>query len=116
MTHENTLTLAKAMSETELQSAVMAYASTVGWLGHHARKALRQSGKVSTPIQGDKGFPDVVFARTGRLVVVEFKAHRGTLSKDQRIWTAVLGSIPGIELYVWRPTDWLDGTIERILR
>ncbi|MEO1065360.1 MAG: hypothetical protein AAFZ07_28420 [Actinomycetota bacterium] len=116
MTHENTLTLAKAMSEAELQSTVMDYAATVGWLCHHARKTRHASGKVSTPIQGHKGFPDVVFARTGRLVIVEFKSHRGTLSPEQRAWAAVLGSISGIELYVWRPLDWLDDTIERILR
>jgi len=60
------------------------------------------------------GFPDLVCARrdpdTGRvrLVVAELKAHRGSVRGTQREWLDLLGAVPGVEAYVWKPKDWAE--------
>lgn len=71
----------------------------------HTRPALNQSGKWSTPIQGHKGFPDLVLShRKHGTLFTELKAEKGRLSPEQKIWLEVL-SESGCEVHVWRPSD-----------
>jgi hypothetical protein len=103
------------MTERELQGAVIAVGRLLGWRTAHFRTALSQSGKWHTPVGGDgKGWPDLVLCRD-RIVFAELKAQRGTTSDEQKDWLAALSNA-GAEVYVWRPADWLDGTIEAVLR
>jgi hypothetical protein len=44
---------------------------------------------------------------------VELKAEKGRTSFDQREW---LRELPGDSVFLWYPKDWLDGTIEQVLR
>lgn len=55
-----------------------------------------------TPMQGQPGFPDLVLAASGRLLLVELKSDKGRLSTDQKQWIAELGE----HAVVWRPRDW----------
>jgi len=108
--------LARAMTEAALQSCVLDYARLTGWRAVHFRPAQNDSGRWLTPIEGDPGWPDLVLARPGRLVVAELKSARGRVEPDQQAWITLLGSVGGaVSVYVWRPVDWLDGTIRRIL-
>ncbi len=93
------------MTEAEFQRSVIELAQALGYLVHHVRPAMRQSGKWSTPIQGHKGFPDLVFAHpTGRVLFVELKSENGVLSPEQKDWGEALArSSP---YYVWYPSDW----------
>lgn len=111
--------VAATMTEDELEMAVRGtpqepgLARRCGWLVYHTR---RSKGS-------DPGFPDEVFVRGDRLLFVELKTEKGRLSPDQKDWAAALQpfctpilSSPLIEYYLWRPSDWFDGTIERILK
>lgn len=108
--------LASAMSETTLQSCVIDYARLRGWLAVHFRPAQNDRGIWRTPIEGDPGFPDTVLVRGGRVVFAELKSARGVVGPEQRAWLTALGTAgPPVEVYQWRPVDWLDGTIRAVL-
>ncbi|REK25904.1 MAG: hypothetical protein DWQ40_00335 [Actinobacteria bacterium] len=109
------------MGETEFQTMVLDHAKEQGWMVHHCRKAMRGDGQYRTPIQGHKGFPDVVFARNGDVLFVEFKSETGTLTGEQADWLNELNGGP-INLHehhpavVWRPRDWNDNSIQETLQ
>jgi len=108
--------LATAMSERTLQSCVLDYARLRGWLVTHFRPAQTARGRWVTPIDGDPGFPDLVLARGGRLVVAELKSKRGQVTPEQQAWLTALGAVGfPVSVYVWGPVDWLDGSIRRVL-
>jgi hypothetical protein len=115
--------IAAAMSEAELQRYVIEAARWQGWMVHHCRVAQRQSGQWSTPIQGDPGFPDLVLIHkaSGRLVFAELKRERGVVTTAQTDWLSALmtaSALSGwesVQVFEWRPSQWLDGTIQRVL-
>ena len=102
------------MSEAELYQQVEGIAHLHGWLIAHFRPAQTSRGW-RTPVQGDgAGFPDVVLARRGVVLLAELKRPDGALSAAQVKWAdALLG--PGWE-GVWRPQDLESGAIEEALR
>lgn len=101
------------VSESALQTRVIETAKAFGWLVHHARPAMRQSGQWSTPIQGAPGYPDLTMVRGGRVIFAELKTEVGKVTDWQERWLKELafagdpGSDPlegGVECYVWRPS------------
>lgn len=103
--------MARGMSETTLQSNIVGLAQTLGWLPYHTHDSRRSQ----------RGFPDLVLAHgaQGRLILAELKTEKGRTRPDQFVWHTQLRLIAeriGIEVYLWRPTGWLDGTITRILQ
>ena len=64
-----------------------------------------------------EGFLDLVLARESppRLLFRELKTEKGRVTDGQKKWLRVLTAM-GEDAKVWRPADWLDGTIERELR
>lgn len=93
-------------SEDELSNAVKALALTTGWLACHFRPA-RSSKGWSTPIEGNRGFPDWVFVRDGRLVFAELKSSKGRTSEEQKRWLEELGAVRSApEVFLWRPGDY----------
>jgi hypothetical protein len=103
------LRLDPKITERRFQGLVIEYARLRGWLVHHTRPALRQSGGWSTPIQGDAGFPDLVLARRGALLLVELKSAKGRLSEPQRRWAEAFrgeGWGTAVQYRLWRPDDW----------
>lgn len=100
------------MSEDDLLSAILQAANVLGWRSYHVRNS--RAGIT----QGDNGFPDLVLARSGRIIFAELKREKRDPTWAQQGWLdALTSSEPGApEIYVWRPADWLDGTIERVLR
>jgi hypothetical protein len=106
------------MTEDELQTSVIDLAHVLGWRIAHFRSVavMGKSGQVHyrTPVQADgAGFPDLVLARE-RIMYVELKAERGKLSHNQMAWLGALEDAGG-EMHVWKPRDWLDGTIQNVL-
>ena len=63
--------------------------------------------------RSEPGFPDevIVLPRTGRLIVAELKSEKGRVSKNQQRWLDAFATIPGAEVFVWRPRDLLSGEI-----
>jgi len=108
--------IAKSMTEAEIQSNIIQLARALGYLCAHFRsvRVQRQGGTTfyQTPVQADgAGFPDLVLAKAGRVIFVECKSERGSVSPEQAEWLNIL---PG-EVYVWGPADWVSGNVERTL-
>jgi hypothetical protein len=103
------------VTEGELQYAVIELAHVLGWKCAHFRPAMNARGEWRTPVQADgKGFPDLVLVRD-RVLYRELKSARGTLSVEQQDWLHAL-KLAGADVDVWRPEQWVDGTIESCLR
>ena len=119
------------MTEKQFQQQIVDLARLQGWLIHHSRPAQNRRGQWATPIQGDKGFPDLVLARGGRIIFAELKMEKAKLTSEQKTWLQHLRpALSDIdvrltihktairfrcwsEVYLWCPSDWPD--IERTL-
>jgi hypothetical protein len=100
--------IAKGMTEDDLLTGVMQLLTLRRWLWTHSRRSDRAI------LQGDPGFPDIIAVRPPRLLAIELKSARGRVGPMQPEWLDRLQK-SGAESYVWRPTDWLSGEIERVL-
>jgi len=103
--------VARSMSEKELQANVIDAARRLGWVYYHTYDSRRSP----------EGFPDLILVREGRMICAELKSQRGRLRPQQEVWIDLLREVAWrhhspIDVHVWRPADWLDGTIEAALR
>jgi hypothetical protein len=103
------LRVADLWAEADLLTAVMAGCGMYGWRRQHQLPALTSRGRHHTAYSGDGGWPDVVAVRDGVLLVVELKAERGSVTREQRAWLDLLAAVPGVLAGVWRPRDWQHG-------
>ena len=74
-----------------------------GWLCYHTHDSRRS----------EPGFPDIVMVRPPSVLFAELKTDTGRVTPAQRMWLEALGRCPGIEAYVWRPSDF-DAIVERL--
>lgn len=90
-----------AMTETELQAAVVELAQRLGYLTYHTHDSRHSA----------KGFPDLVLVhpRTGWLLFAELKSQDGRPTPDQDQWLRAL-ALRGVS-FLWRPSAWHDGSI-----
>lgn len=119
-------------TEAEFQAQVVDLAKLHGWQVFHALPVQRASdGKHRTAFQGDAGFPDLVMARDGRIVVAELKREGQKPRPEQLDWLSALagvvwrqehravvvgldpGAPPTVYVALWRPSDW--ESIEAVL-
>ncbi len=96
------------VSEAAFQSQLRQLATMLGWKQYHGWLSVRSP----------TGFPDMLLLRrrpdgSARCVVAELKSETGKLTAPQAEWLELLGAVPGIEAFVWRPDDLED--IARIL-
>lgn len=98
------------LSEDDFLTMVIDRARARGWMVYHPRPA-RSSKGWRTPGQGTPvGFPDLVLARDGEVLIRELKSETGRVTDAQQSWLDACGG------EVWRPSDWprivelLDGT------
>lgn len=89
------------MTESEFQQRVIDLAKLQGWYVHHVRPARTANGW-RTAVQGHSGFPDLVLAKPGHLIIAELKSARGRLGPGQRQWLEALAP----HARIWRPDDW----------
>jgi hypothetical protein len=88
------------ISEHDFQDQVFEIAKLRGWHIAHFRHARTNAGW-RTPMSGHPGFPDLVLARNGTVLIRELKTQHGRLSPGQQSWAQHLG-----ESYeTWRPSD-----------
>ena len=97
--------LARAISEAELQRDVEHLLSLTGWKYWHAWSSIHSVA----------GWPDLFCVRGKELLAIELKRENGTVTTAQWDWLEALAEA-GVSTYIWRPSDWLDGTIEKALR
>jgi hypothetical protein len=89
-------------SEAQFQRAVLEAAQALGWTCYFAWKSYHSP----------KGYPDLTLVHPGRpglpsrLCFAELKVGRRALTPEQAQWLALLGEVPGIEVYVWKPEAW----------
>lgn len=87
------------MTEAEFQQAVIDIAMLRGWKVAHFRPARTAKGW-RTPVQGDRGFVDLVLARRGVVLLVELKSDKGRFGPGQQEWAAAIGD----QYRIWRPS------------
>jgi hypothetical protein len=83
------------VTERDLTSYVRDVARSFGWLRYHTWISKHSAA----------GFPDEVLVRPPRIVFAELKSERGRLTEAQTDWLDVLRQVPGVEVFVWRPSD-----------
>ncbi len=93
-------------TEAEFQRHILALAKENGWLIHHARPARTNKGW-RTAIQGDVGFPDLILARSGRVIAAELKVGKRRPTSEQNAWLNAF-SAAGIPAYIWEPIVWRE--------
>lgn len=98
------------MREADWTRTVIETAQLNSWRVAHFRPAQTAKGW-RTPMSGNAGFPDLVLARGGDVLLAELKVASGRLSHEQRLWLDHLGP----HGCVWRPAD-IDAVIARLKR
>lgn len=96
------------MTEGQLLETVMQLAKFHGWQVTHFRPAWTEVGW-RTALSGHKGFPDLVLARGGVVLIAELKTVKGRVTKEQQRWADAIGE----QYRLWRPTD-LDSIKEEL--
>ena len=86
----------QAVTEQDFLQQVRDLARISGWRVFHCHDSR---GSPS-------GFPDIVAVRQARLIYAELKSERGKLSPDQIEWLDDLRQVPGVEVFVWKPSSW----------
>ena len=92
------------MPEDDFLAAVRDLAVLRGWRWYHPYDSRRSP----------YGYPDCTLVRPPRLVFCELKRASGHTTRAQQDWLDLLGHCPGVEAYLWHPSDWTR--IEEILR
>ncbi len=107
--------LDRTVLEADFQSQVLQLAGLLRWRRAHFRPGLNRRGEWQTAVQGDgAGFPDLILVRGDRLLAVELKSELGKTTPEQATWLEAFAQA-GIEAYVWRPSDFRSGLIQRCL-
>ena len=111
----------EAISEAQLQQAIIELAHTLGWekVAHFRPALMKVHGALvyRTPVAADgKGFFDLIMVnpRQVRIIAIECKSEKGKQSQEQKEWEHVWREAGG-EYYLWRPADWLDESILKVL-
>ena len=93
------------ITEAQFQRQVVEVAHLFGWTVYHP-----QLSKWS-----ERGWPDLAMVRPPRLLFAELKRENGKTTEHQDKWLALLGACPGVETYLWRPSD-LDAIATALAR
>ena len=110
----NQARVALAMTEDDLLASVLDLCRHLRLRTAHFRPARTEHGW-RTAVSGDgQGWPDVTIVGR-KLVIRELKTERGRVVGPQAEWLLALQRA-GVDADVWRPTQWVDGTIQRHLR
>lgn len=83
------------VTEAEFQRQVLDLARIYRWSAYHP-----QLSKWS-----ERGWPDLALVRPPRLVFAELKRENGRTTEHQDRWLGLLGGVPAVEVYLWRPSD-----------
>ena len=85
-----------ALTEKEFMAHAVELARALGWLTYHTFNAQRSTA----------GFPDLVLVRPPRVIFAALKRQNGRVTIPQHLWFHDLDECPGVEVYIWKPSDW----------
>ena len=94
-----------AMSEAELQAAVIEHAETHGWLVFHDNDSRRNNA----------GFPDLVLVKPPRIWLIELKSEEGRTRPEQQVWLDALAGCDTVASALIRPSQ-LDALARRLAK
>jgi hypothetical protein len=89
-------------SEAECEDAIIEAAHWLGFRVHAERPAQSARG-YRTPVKGDHGFPDLVIAGHGHVLVVELKRAPNKVEPAQHAWLCELARAGVSTEVVWVP-------------
>ena len=92
------------MKEKELQTNIIRLASIRGWQHYHTFNSQKSA----------RGWPDLVLCRPPDVLFVELKSAKGVMTPYQVMWLDMLKAC-GLRAFVWKPKDWLNGEVEKVL-
>lgn len=97
----------RLVTEAAWQTTVQQLASLAGWKHFHAPDNMpRTSRRGTVYVQNVRaGYPDLTLVKGDRLIFAELKRETGKPSPEQVDWLAALAAVPGVETYLWRPSD-----------
>ena len=99
------------ITEKQLSDNIVNLARMLGWLVHRD-PTWRATGT-------DPGYPDLTLvARDGRIIFAELKTDKGKLTDAQEDWGRALTNYQanfGVNYYLWRPSNWYAGEVEKVL-
>jgi hypothetical protein len=107
-----TVVPAATATEADCQATIIEAARTLGYRVHHTRAARSRRGW-RTPVQGDAGFPDLVLAGHGHLLVVELKRRGNRPTAQQQAWLDTLTDA-GIDARLLTVPDDQQGFVEEL--
>lgn len=83
------------ITEKQFMAQVVEIAGILGWATYHPWLS----------IHSPRGWPDLALVRPPRLVLAELKSEKGKVSEAQSRWLDLLADCDGVEVHVWRPSD-----------
>jgi VRR-NUC domain-containing protein len=83
------------LTEREFQRQVMDLAKILGWAAYHPWLSIRS----------EQGWPDLALVKPPRIILAELKREGGRVTPAQDRWLGMLRQCPGIEVYLWKPSD-----------
>ena len=84
------------LTEKEFLAQVVELAEVLGFRSYHTFDSRRSAA----------GFPDLVLVRPPRVIFAELKRQNGRVTIPQHLWFHDLDECPGVEVYIWKPSDW----------
>jgi hypothetical protein len=91
-----------AMTERQLQDAIIGAAQRLGYLVYHVYDSRR-----SVP-----GFPDLVLLKGQKMLVLELKTDKGRVRPEQHVWLQAFMQA-GVTAKIIRPAD-LDDVLAEL--
>ena len=82
-------------TEADFASWVKDLAQFYGWLAYHTWRSIHSPA----------GYPDLTLCRPPRVIMAELKKQDGKVSLAQQEWLDALAQCPGVECYLWRPSN-----------
>jgi hypothetical protein len=90
------------MNETEWQKQVLKSAHSLGWHSMHIGRTGKHQAVGAKGTLGT-GWPDLVLVKGGRILFVELKADKGTVTQEQKDVLMLLQNVG--QCFIWRPSD-----------